>query len=139
MKERHPTEILIENARELLKPSPVRIGHCPRWFASACRTALKKHDIYIEPYSGSDAVMFAVAEAVSGSSTRWIDHWGSTVHHGMEAFVTEPYLSIEDVASAVEMAKMLGLEIDISSNSWWFPGSTTRIAFLKPKNSPDSA
>lgn len=140
MKERHPTEILIEKARDLLSPSPVKLGHLPQWFASACRTALKKHHIPIERYDLPETLMYKVAETASknedgqSASITWIDHWGSTVHNGRQAFVTEPYLSAQDVANAVKMAKMLDLEIDIDSNSWWFPGETTRIAFLKPKD-----
>jgi hypothetical protein len=35
--ERHPTEIFVEQVRELLKPSPVRLHSVPCWLAHRVR------------------------------------------------------------------------------------------------------
>ena len=126
----HPTEILIRDARSLLKPTPVELHHIPRWFAKRLRTAMGKHYRWDFPLDD----LLQRVENECGSAVHWWDHWGSTtLPNGRRAVVTEPYLSIGDVKKAIVFAQLIVCDVEIYSNSWWYPGQTTRIAFTEPK------
>ena len=45
-----------------------------------------------------------------------------------------PYLCASSIADAMRFAERLGLTFEISSNSWWYPGQTTRLVFQEPLN-----
>jgi hypothetical protein len=116
----------IEAARDLLKPSPVRLHHVPRWLIQRIR----KH-IGTVPmcHSGFDVVHQAACDTGSDS---WLDHFGSTTINGRPAFVSEPYLGSRGIVDAMRFAERLMLEFDFSPNSWWYPGQTTRLIFQEP-------
>jgi len=120
----------IQAARELLKPSEVRLHHVPRWLARRIKAALGKSSRRY--YSAFDEVQRAAAATAANGSAYWLDHFGSTTLHGRPAFVAEPYLSPSMIPDAIRFAELLGLTFDILPNSWWFPGRTTRLVFQEP-------
>ena len=123
-------------ARNLLTPTEVNSGKFPRWLAKRIRERLK---VPSQTYNGRDLIDFALKEiarlANSSHTMNFLDHWGTTKFYsdGRVSFVSEPYLSPEQVLSAYEFAKFLDLEFSIESNSWHFPGSTTRLLFTEKK------
>lgn len=102
----------IDQARVLLKPLPVRLHHCPRWFRRA-----------------------GVLGPRRSYSAQWLDHWGSVkLADGRVAFVSEPYnVSAEDLAECEAIAAKIGALFTVDPNSWWFPGQTIRLVFVQPK------
>ena len=129
-KEPHPTEILIQRARELLKPSPVRLHHVPGWLTKRIKQRLGR----LPGCHYADDRLREVASMAAGSvmCDSWLDHWGSTTHRGRKAFVTEPYADRSHIEAALRFADLLGLQVEFAANSWWYPGSTLRIAFYLP-------
>lgn len=116
----------IEEARELLRPSPVCQGHVPNWF----RVALMK------AFPGKMRWQSTVGEnvlwAVAGNGAEWLDHWGSTKFADKVMFVSEPYHFTEvDANHVAAIAKAIGCDWYVDSNSWWYPGHTIRIAFCQ--------
>lgn len=112
-------------ARELLKPSEVRLNHVPNWFRLRLLKAFK------HPWgnTGGDAILSHAVD-VHFRDPYWLDHWGSTDNG--KVFVSEPYnLSPENVAELDSFAKKLGVQWYISACSWWFPGQTIRVAFFE--------
>jgi len=97
-------------ARRILKPTPVRIGHVPRWF--------KKSGAF-GPYGEI--------------SSSWLDHYGSTkLSDGRVAFVSEPYsVGADQILECEDIAKWLGLDFWVDPNSWWYPGYTIRLIFVQ--------
>jgi hypothetical protein len=121
-------------ARELLKPTPVRLHHVPNWLRLRILAAIRAGRIPRAPwnrYCGTDgwSVLMHVQSCIGD---RFLDHFGSTHYRGRPCFVNEPYLSSEDMDKNRRFAELLGLHWVVSSNSWWFPGNTTRIAFWEP-------
>jgi hypothetical protein len=115
----------IERAREILKPSPVRLHHVPNWLR---RRLLERVGTEFRLTDGSSVLRIAMDRL----NIRF-DHYGSTVWCGIPAFVSEPYASPDDIADAVRFAEVVGLELRIEPNSWWYPGQTTRLMFMLPK------
>jgi len=124
----------IDTAREILKPSPVRPNHIPRWFAQCLKPFRHKHD-------GTNMSFHRMREAVGG---RWVDHYGSTLivrrEFGREVrteqicFVSEPYgFRPDDARYLDELAKRTGVLWSLEANSWWYPGHTVRIVIEPPK------
>ena len=95
----------IDAARAILRPSPVAIGRAPRWW----------HPSLLPTFP------------------RWADHWGTTkLADGRLAFVCYPYsLSAEEHAECERVALLMGAHFWVTSNSWWFPGSTIRLVFAQ--------
>lgn len=120
----------IQAARELLKPSEVRLHHVPRWLARRIRAKLGKSPRSY--HSAFDDVQRAAAATAANGSAYWLDHFGSTTFKGRPAFVAEPYLSADMIPDAIRFAELLGLTFDIRPNSWWYPGQTTRLVFQEP-------
>lgn len=114
-----PQERHIERCRELLQPSPVRVGHVPRWLARRIRERT--------PCRGHGTTLLGKALALAQAR---FDHEGSTVlPDGREAFVSETYELLHDIDGARRFAALLGLELRVSACSWWFPGYAIRVAF----------
>ncbi len=125
---------LIADARRLLRPSPVRIHHIPNWF----RLALLKAYGCDRGDTSAHSVL-RHAEHASGQWWHWLDHWGSTTYHGRPCFVSEPYhLSEADVAAIAELCRRCNLDFHLSSNSWWFPGSTVRAVISQKQSNATS-
>ena len=128
IKKRHPTEILIEQARKLLKPAPVRLHHVPNWLrlrilkAFGCRNGWT---------NGEDVLQRAVRQT---STSLWLDHWGSAELKGKRVFISEPYnVTKQTIADIGAFCEPMGLEFYISANSWWLSGWTVRIVTYEPE------
>ena len=108
-------QILICNARDLLRPSPVKPG-IPTWVLNVIRKSYDRYDLR-NPMPTAD----------------WADHRGTTEYRGdKQAFVCEPYGFGHDWLHEVEdFATKCGCAYAIDPNSWWFPGRTIRIAFYR--------
>lgn len=120
----------IEEARLLLKPTPVKIGHMPRWFAVGVR---KAHGRLV--YSSAEATLMNGPYC----RERWLDHWGSTDYHGKPCFVSEPYnLSLRAIEAIHDFCRDAGFEWRLCSNSWWYPGHTLRVLIYRPKPDKDA-
>jgi hypothetical protein len=116
-----PTTQVVQAARKILKPSPVRNG-VPGWFRRALLNAF--------PAEGGDG-----ASVVNSVKRRlrlsWLDHWGATEWRDQTAFVSEPYhLTLEDMQSIAELTKAIGCTYEIDANSFHYPGRTFRILIL---------
>ena len=125
----HSTAHLIDRARQLLQPSPVELHHVPNWLRRQILRTLRGGPDRPPRYctGGLEAFQHAISVTRTGSA---FDHWGSMLDgDGLRVFVSEPYLSIEGVKAAERFAERFELELSISSNSWWFPGQTTRLIF----------
>ena len=60
----------------------------------------------------------------------WLDHWGKATWRCQSVFVAEPYhLTAADVLEIDTIARTIGCEWEIDSNSWHFPGETIRLVF----------
>jgi hypothetical protein len=115
---------LIHEARELLKPSPVRLHCAPTWFGGEL----------VRVFGGRWKITSrrAAVHHLAWHAS-WIDHWGSTsLDDGSCVFVSEPYAIGPSELVAVEMlARAIGARWWLSSNSWHFPGSTLRIVIAQ--------
>jgi hypothetical protein len=121
----------IETARELLRPSEVRLHHVPNWLR---RRLLEKIGTEFRLTDGGSVIRYAMDRL----KIRF-DHWGSTKFCGTTAFVSEPYASADDITDAVRFAEAVDLELRILPNSWWYPGQTLRLLFMLPKAERDAA
>lgn len=120
-------EQYIADMRKLLKPTEVRLHHCPKWFWNAGRKVYKKHS----SWSASWWVCSCLPQ-----DPHWLDHWGSTkLHDGRIAFVSEPYIVNPLPQDVVKLLEEIASRISclwwVSANSWWYPTSTTRIVFAQ--------
>jgi hypothetical protein len=124
----------IREAREVMKPSPVKLNRVPLWLKKRLIAAKKagKFDTDDDRYTRDD-IYYAAAQAVQTvyrfrDASDLLDHWGTTDWYDWkDAFVTEPYHHPAQVAKS--FADLLGLEWNESPNSWWNPGETFRIVF----------
>lgn len=116
-------ELLIESARDLLKPTPVRIG-LPNWFRRRLLAAYGcNHGL-----TSQWAVLDHLRETAKPST--WLDHVGTTTWHKQPCFVAEPYhLALAEVQSLARVAEDCGCQYKILANSWHFPGQTLRVLF----------
>ena len=126
----HPTELLIREARKLLKPTEVKLHKVPGWFRKQLlKTTGCSHGLT----AGWSVLQHAIDKA---DAHMLFDHCGSTVlSTGTPAFVAEPYGGdVRQVTKAIRFAELTGLDVHISANSWWYPGQTVRFEFtLKEK------
>lgn len=114
-------ELEIARLREINKPEPVKLHHIPKWFKQKLILWLKLHDRYDQWASVNPLNAFAKA-------INWhVDHSGSS-DNGWK-FVNEPYGERDD--KNAEVAKALGCDFCMSSNSYWYPGRTTRYEFTR--------
>lgn len=113
----------IRNARKILRPTPVKYNKVPKWFRDAyCRNVLERRP-------GREGESQLITRCNRG---RWLDHWGTAMHYGKEAFVSEPYgLGLTWLQDIDALAKQIGCKYEISPNSWHYPGHTIRILFYE--------
>lgn len=117
-------EQTIEKARLILKPSPVRLHHMPRWFIAGVR---RSHGRLLY-----NSAITTLENGPYCRTTHWLDHWGSTDYHGKQCFVSEPYnLSAEAIKAISDFCRDAGFCWEILSNSWWYPGSTLRLLIYR--------
>ena len=111
---------------KLLNPEPVRLHHEPTWL-------LRLVDAAIRARGGrpSRAGGLWVKIIKLRILPHFLDHWGS-IKKGTE-FVSEPYLSDDQLRSAIQFADAVGLQLHISAVSEWNPPSTVRLIFLAPE------
>jgi len=126
-----PTQRQMEHisaARELFKPSPVRLHHVPDWLR---RRMLKAFGSAHRDTSGWGVLN----HALRGGQDFWLDHWGTTtLPNGHRAFVSEPYGFTPEMARGLqEFCKPMGVSYYVSANSWWYPGWTVRIVIEEPE------
>lgn len=133
----------IEEARRLHQPTPVKQNHVPQWLwrrllkvfrdNPTLKARLMRDSCRVGYY-----MVRELADDVSGGfmSSSWLDHWGTTVMHGEQVFVAEPYLNAGDLENARRFADVLDLDFRIDANSWWYPGRTTRLIFRQRKGQP---
>ncbi len=118
---------LAGDRRRLMKPTEVRLDHVPTWLAKRIRERIR-------PESGAAGwKLLELARQRADCDHGVIDHWGTTMLDGAEVFVSEPYLAPSHLAGARRLAKLLGLTLEVSPISWWFPGNTTRLIFTLKK------
>jgi hypothetical protein len=116
--------------RDVLKPSPVKLHALPGWFRKRVRRRfdLRRVHYSIEQWLFTDVL-----------TRQWLDHWGQTeLPCGRTAFVSEPYLPIDwPLESVSTLAAELGIQSFVTTNSWWYPGSTIRIVLYEgPESIP---
>lgn len=156
-----PTHFEIDNAaevqacREVLKPTPVRLGHVPAWFrkrllkayghsnspsrtsfdASTSGTEVLKHALCQMNNGRAGA---AVAVAFDGFDTVWLMHWGTTIVNdwgwtGRQAFVSEPNHFTSETAKQLDaFCGPPALTWYVSTNSYHNPKCTIRIVIPEP-------
>jgi len=128
----------IAAARELLRPSPVRLHHVPRWFARKLRPLKGQlHPRSARYLSGNslfdEAACYIEYDGKFGNN--WLDHWGTTVSHGRPCFVSEPYhVTSSAMTNLDRICELTGLRWYLDPNSWWYPGWTQRIAIYDPSS-----
>jgi len=115
--------------REVMQPTEVRLHHVPDWLRLACLHRLPRPNVPgYRDASGWGVVNDCIRPA------GWLDHWGSTRLGDRVCFVSEPYsVSAQNVRDIEELASLLDCDWWLSSNSWWNPGSTIRIAFAEKR------
>lgn len=127
-------ELMIRQAREVLKPTPVRTSHVPTWLKKRLVLASREGKFDVNPAVGllGSAVLHTVTE--DADDDRWLDHWGSTEDESvgmLDCFVSEPYYFHQGSVQA--FADLLDLEWVMSPNSWHYPGHTFRLLFFPRK------
>ena len=134
-RKQHPVEILIDQARELLRPSPVELHVLPSWLAKRIRARFG----HTPGCCNSLCRLQRVALIAGRGNDAWFDHWGVAVVDGRPGFISEPYANCADVKAALRFAELLDLEVDFQANSWWYPGQTLRIVFFRPVDAQHQA
>ena len=132
------TREFIHRARELLKPSEVRLHHVPNWFRLRMLKAFGCSD---GDTTGWDVLHRAV-RIHFGDNAHWLDHFGSTKYAGSVAFASEPYemaVTPDAVARLDAFTEKLGIKWHLSANSFWYPGWTIRILLYEPGETEGSA
>jgi hypothetical protein len=122
----------IEEARRLLKPRAVSLNKVPRWLTERLRAYRKAQSFDAVPTSMLlQSTAAAIQSNVGGS---WLDHWGTATGgpfkccHEAPNFVSEPYSFDATMADSLNrFCDALGLTWHLSSNSWWYPGSTVQL------------
>ena len=115
----------IQLARELLKPSEVKLHRVPNWLRSRLLKMKKAGKFTCD--STSSATMLHSAICATGVPPQVLDHWGTTTWYDEEVLVTEPYSP--NLLHMAKIAKFLGVGCKGSGKSWHYPGYTTRILF----------
>ncbi len=126
-------EQLIADARRLLKPGEVRLHKMPTWLNRRLVAYRKTQGLDRLPLS---MLLGHTVPSICGPhSGGWVDHWGMSDGGPFACCGEAPNLVSEPYGFGTETAKALdrfcealgGLKWHVSSNSWWFPGSTVRI------------
>ena len=116
----------IAELRRLHRPTEVRSRSIPHWLCQRIRERLQPEREL------SNCALLSLAMQRANCGPLVIDHYGTTTIRGREVFVAEPYPLPSRVVRAKQFANLLGLSLDVSSNSWWYPGFTTRLIFSQP-------
>jgi hypothetical protein len=127
----------IDEARRVLRPIEVALGDRPKWLGPRIAAFRRKHDL------GAMSVSMAFENTVGliCPEPYWLDHWGrcrkgsaACCYAIGDILVAEPYNFYSATAKSLDIfCKKLDLEWHVSSNSWWYPGSTVRIE-IHPKS-----
>lgn len=128
---RSEEEQFIEGARRLLKPGEVKLHTVPTWLNVRLRAYRKARLLDRLPSS----MLLTMTIGSICSDPGWLDHHGASTTgpfkccHQMVNLVSEPYDFGSETACALDtFCRVLGgLEWHVSSNTWWYPGSTVRI------------
>ncbi len=121
---------LIDQARALLKPTPVELHKVPSWLRRKLLATFGWENRHLR--GGVDVLERAVK--LHCDNRKWLAHYGGTFIDGHEAFVSEPFgLTPEGLKSIQQFAAQLGLRWHVDGNSWWHPGRTIRITFPNPE------
>lgn len=108
--------------------SRVVYNRFPRWFEKRIRLAYDP----LDQDSDELNMLFRLARSIC-NRTAWFDHVGSTYDREEEVFVSEPYLrGSDDLTCARHIADLLDCNLEVSDQSYWFPGKTLRLIF-RPK------
>jgi hypothetical protein len=118
----HPTDnIEIKERRKIMKPSPVKLDHIPKWLVKLT-----------DKHYGHQR--FPNLDVCRG----WIDHYGAAYDteygslDGQLCFISEPYgLCTECYQNIDKFCMDLGLKWFASANSWHNPGRTFRIVIYQ--------
>lgn len=113
---------LIDSARGRMETvavaSPVRWGHVPKWL----KKRLTPHKLDLTCYTPTHPLL---------NGADWLDHWGSTVEGGEEAFVSEPYqLTAEGMRGLMHFVNTLDLYVIVRASSAYYPTYSLRITLL---------
>lgn len=95
--------------------SPVRWGHVPKWL----KKRLVPHKLDLTCYTPAHPLL---------NGAEWLDHWGTAIEGGEEAFVSEPYqLTAEGMRSLLHFAEVLNLSVIVHASSAYYPTHSVRI------------
>ncbi len=131
---------MILDARKVLQPGEVRLHLIPMWLSKRITAYRRKNHLQparCKQWALQDTIL-EIARAASVSTyltPRWLDHWGVSdsgpygcCHGRGRCFVAEPYSFCTGTALWLDaIAEALDLTWHVSSNTYWFPGSTIRI------------
>lgn len=136
---------MILDARKVLEPGEVKLHVIPIWLSKRI-TAYRRLNCLAPTSSRVWALQDAILEIARAAGLepdfRWLDHWGvsdsgpySCCHGKNKCFVAEPYgFSTRTALWLDAIADALDLTWHISSNTYWFPGSTIRIILHEKKH-----
>jgi len=117
----------IEDARALLKPSPVHYHKVPGWFRLALLRAFR--GIF---YRKCLLGWFVLDTVRRHLGLTWLKHAGTCDRYGKPVFVSEVYhIDAAELKSIEDLAAAIGCDWALSPNSWHMPGSTLRIVFFQ--------
>lgn len=98
--------------------SPVQWGHVPKWL----KKRLAPHKL--------DLTCYTAAHSLLGGAD-WLDHWGTTIEGGEEAFVSEPYqLTAEGMRGLMYFVNALDLSVMVRASSAYYPTYSLRITLM---------
>jgi hypothetical protein len=116
----------IQQARELLRPTPVQVRSMPEWFAQRLRAAYGHSD----PQKALDSL----TDRFAARREHLFDHAGTSIIPSRfvdpECYVAEPYGI--DSATCILISRLcgdLGCYYEIDANSWHYPGRSIRVVF----------
>lgn len=100
--------------------SPVRWGHVPKWL----KKRLRPHHLDLTCYTPAHPLL---------NGADWLDHWGTAIEGGKEAFVSEPYqLTAEAMRGLLHFATVLDLSVIVYASGAYYPTHCLRI-ILTPR------
>jgi len=106
----------------------VKGGHTPQWLIKIIKTDKPGKEYGKKPWLVGDSLREFFAKVGVG-----LDHSGSTVWHGIQSFVTEPYgVKQEAVARLKERGRELGFGVFYSADTYHPPGGGCERVLLFP-------
>jgi hypothetical protein len=123
-------EMRIEQARQILKPPPIKLGVVPDWFSD--RLVKVFGQAQVEP---TESIPVLLARAF-GPMNLLVENWGSSIVYGREAFVLE----VDDIFfNCIDYLIVMQSALDrldctcwFSVNSYLRPGKMVRIILAEP-------